>query len=589
MIEFTVEQQAYIESDINSSIFLSACPGSGKTEIVAAKVAREAVSWKKFPGGMAVLSFSNSATDELKSRVTKHLPAGRSLFPHFLGTFDSFIYKNIVNPLANKLTDYNGKNRDCSLRIVDGTSNFFGFRTKYKMEKQGHICAHHYAFRVEDNRLLFDTGKTPTNRLLNSTNFLAWQKKDLNDAKNRMLSAGFATYRDVENLAIQALDSNGFKEFLQQFTRRYPLIIVDECQDLSFEQLLILQKLLDAGSIVHFVGDLHQAIYGFRDVKPESINQFCINNNFKCIELTRNFRSCQSIIDFCGLLTDRDNIIGQVSQLEPSCYLAQYDNCPTELIPQLEGLVGGHLNNVLVARGHSTLQKFQTAVSDLNAIKKLALSLRLFDLENMKALEESLKLFSEFIRHYLKESVKPNSFNCPQSVESSLSWRRFLFFSLSHLTEHSHSLKGMEIGWSKWVSKAKPILQHLPEQSFIAEDIQSAIATLSSASYRAPQGQANEIVSTSLGRNAKSNFPYRKATIHGVKGETHDVTVLVSTPKATGSSASHWKNWVKKTDSEAARFAYVASSRPKYRLIWAVKTLNKVELQSFEKMGFHIL
>jgi superfamily I DNA/RNA helicase len=589
MIEFTVEQQAYIESDINSSIFLSACPGSGKTEIVAAKVAREAISWNKFPGGMAVLSFSNSATDELKGRVAKHLPAGRGIFPHFLGTFDSFIYKNIVNPMVNKLTDYNGQNRDCSLRVVDGASNFFGFRTKYKMERQGHICAHHYAFSVKDKRLLFETGKTPTNRLLNSTNFLDWQVEDLNQAKNSMLSAGFATYRDVENLAIKALDSEDCKEFVQLFTRRYPLIIVDECQDLSFEQLVILQKLLDAGSIVHFVGDLHQAIYGFRDVEPESVNQFCINNNFKCLELTRNFRSCQRIIDFCGLLTKRDNIIGQVTRLEPSCYLAQYDNCPTELIPQLEGLSEGHLNNVLVARGHSILLKFQTSASDLNAIKKLALSLKLFDSENMNTLEESLKLFSEFIRHYLKESVKPNSFNCPQSIESSLSWRRFLFFSLSHLTEHSHLLKDMEIGWSKWVSKAKQILQHLPEQSFIEEDIQSAIASLSSASYKAPQGQASEIVNTSLGNNTRFNFSYRKTTIHGVKGETHDVTVLVSSPKATGSPESHWKNWLKNPDNEAARFAYVASSRPKYRLIWAVKTLNKVELQSFEKMGFHIL
>ncbi|BCV28886.1 hypothetical protein TUM3811_27460 [Shewanella algae] len=50
----------------------------------------------KFPGGMAVLSFSNSATDELKARVTKHMPSGYGFFPHFLGTFDSFIYKILL-------------------------------------------------------------------------------------------------------------------------------------------------------------------------------------------------------------------------------------------------------------------------------------------------------------------------------------------------------------------------------------------------------------------------------------------------------------------------------------------------------------
>ncbi|BCV28887.1 hypothetical protein [Shewanella algae] len=41
MIEFTNEQRDYIESDIDACVFLEACPGSGKTEVVAAKVATE--------------------------------------------------------------------------------------------------------------------------------------------------------------------------------------------------------------------------------------------------------------------------------------------------------------------------------------------------------------------------------------------------------------------------------------------------------------------------------------------------------------------------------------------------------------------
>ncbi|WP_425591832.1 UvrD-helicase domain-containing protein, partial [Hafnia paralvei] len=41
------------------------CPGSGKTEVVAAKLAKEIYIWNKRPGGIAVLSFANSATEEL--------------------------------------------------------------------------------------------------------------------------------------------------------------------------------------------------------------------------------------------------------------------------------------------------------------------------------------------------------------------------------------------------------------------------------------------------------------------------------------------------------------------------------------------
>ncbi len=40
---------------------------------------------------------------------------------------------------------------------------------------------------------------------------------------------------------------------------------------------------------------------------------------------------------------------------------------------------------------------------------------------------------------------------------------------------------------------------------------------------------------------------------------------------------------------EAARFAYVASSRPKHILVWCVKKLKSSEHQELENLGFEIL
>ncbi|WP_279452759.1 UvrD-helicase domain-containing protein [Aeromonas dhakensis] len=61
--------------------FLEACPGSGKTEVVSAKVAKEISSWDKYPGGIAILSFTNSATDELTHRISTHLLQAKVMFP----------------------------------------------------------------------------------------------------------------------------------------------------------------------------------------------------------------------------------------------------------------------------------------------------------------------------------------------------------------------------------------------------------------------------------------------------------------------------------------------------------------------------
>ncbi|OBU32370.1 DNA helicase UvrD [Photobacterium kishitanii] len=586
MIEFTEEQNVYIQSDINTHVFLEACPGSGKTEVVAAKVACEVSAWDKFPGGIAVLSFANSATDELKKRVLKYLPGGCSLFPHFLGTFDSFIYKNIVNPLSRELTEYEGVDGDCSIRIIEAASKL-GFRTKWKVTSRGYIYSHHYSMDIKNKKLIFNSGDSINDHVFNSIEFESWQKKDLISLKKKMLSAGYATYRDIEYLTYKALYKSEFNDYFEIFSKRYPLIIVDECQDLSFEQLWILQKLSDFGVKLHFIGDLNQAIYGFRDVDPSAVEKFVKDNSFIKIALTKNFRSCQQIVDICGLLTDRSNIVGKFKQLEPACYIIQYTNCPTELIEEFKKLSQGYENTVIVARGHSILQRFHTKAINLKVIHKLALAIQLFNCDDMEAIEKAITLYSEFIRYYLNESVKPSSFNCPQSVPSKLIWRRFLFSSLLYLSTDSQ--KDMNVTWSVWVSQIKPLLRNLDEQNFMNDYIIKVIEPFKKINIAAPRGQAKDLVNKYLLQPENTNISYRKTTIHGSKGETHDVTILISSPDARGSVDSHWTYWLGNSNSEAARFAYVASSRPKYRLIWAVKRLNLACKKRFEDMGFHVI
>ncbi|MCO2242589.1 hypothetical protein FA379_30230, partial [Pseudomonas aeruginosa] len=89
-------------------------------------------------------------------------------------------------------------------------------------------------------------------------------------------------------------------------------------------------------------------------------------------------------------------------------------------------------------------------------------------------------------------------------------------------------------------------------------------------------------------RHRDAGTRLRFETIHQVKGETHDATVVVSSQQS-GPHQSHWKDWLADPASEAARFAYVASSRPRHLLIWAVKKLKDDELKRLAGLGFEIL
>ncbi|BCV28884.1 hypothetical protein TUM3811_27440 [Shewanella algae] len=113
--------------------------------------------------------------------------------------------------------------------------------------------------------------------------------------------------------------------------------------------------------------------------------------------MTSNFRSCQKIIDLCGNLVGVDNIVGRLTQLEPTCYVVQYEKCPTELIDIFEHLCDGFDETVLVSRGRALLARFNTSNRDLKPVHKLALSISIFSAENMQSLK---RLSESFFRVY---------------------------------------------------------------------------------------------------------------------------------------------------------------------------------------------
>ncbi len=82
----------------------------------------------------------------------------------------------------------------------------------------------------------------------------------------------------------------------------------------------------------------------------------------------------------------------------------------------------------------------------------------------------------------------------------------------------------------------------------------------------------------------------RMTTFHDVKGETLDAVLVVSA-KDKKSKGGHVEHWISDNDSEKeyVRFAYVASSRPKHLLIWAIpKGTKKVIIDKIKDLGFEL-
>lgn len=582
-MNFTQEQLDYLASPLDRHVYLKACPGSGKTEVVAAMMARTVQAWSRSPSGIAMLTFSNSATGELRNRVHKYLgePIG---MPHMIATFDSFVLNRLVMSIASEITGYAGREGDFRIRILDKAGNIYRTRSRICDRR---ISACKYDYDLETTRFVFTTGERGLDNQLNAAAIDRNTFEDLISTKKRLWKGGFATFGDIDMLALVALKDKKFAPYFSRIGRRFPLIIVDECQDLSAEQLRIVEYLTRFGMAFHFVGDLNQSIYGFRKSNPENVTSLIGKLQFETYELKANWRSGQAIVDLCTNILGGKQIRGNpdIASLQPR--ILEYEACPSELLPTIRAMTQSYAKVVLVARGHTTLQRLRNGET-FEGVELLAVACINASTGNLKDIRESLRTFAKWLANKLELQVIKAGPYCPVYMESRLAWRKFLHESLKFMV--ANGAGNSDQTWSAWVRTAKLAIRQLPNQPFVPVELREELDALKDLNLAARKGQGDKPVSVRVVSQEVLEGPsdtLRYETIHQVKGETHDVTVVVSSQQP-GAHQSHWQDWLRDRESEAARFAYVASSRPQHMLIWAVKKLKAEDLPVLAQLGFEV-
>ena len=107
---------------MDKNIYLKACPGSGKTEVVGLKSAYEIKRWDREAGGIAVLTFTNNAADVISERASQFAGIDKIKYPHFIGTCDRWLHGYIAHPFGNLITKHKAIDGDYSIRLVENRS-----------------------------------------------------------------------------------------------------------------------------------------------------------------------------------------------------------------------------------------------------------------------------------------------------------------------------------------------------------------------------------------------------------------------------------------------------------------------------------
>lgn len=574
---FTDEQNHFLGSD--GLVTLKACPGSGKTYVVAEKIRRILSNWKKSHCGVAALSFTNVASEEILQRVNEGRPLG---YPHYVGTLDAFLNEYVVLPFGH-LFEFRKRPT-----IDVGYSRNIVVRWRQECHKSccDNLTQFHYKWDFNSQRLsLVKNSKTIgcVRKIVNGdVIFLPCE-----DYKNRLWKNGILNQQDVP--AITLCLFHVMPEIAKAVVKRFPIVLLDEAQDTSEEQMQVIDKLVENGlKKCYLIGDADQAIYGWRNASSKSFTEKENEPLWNPLILTKNFRSSQLICNAISLFANNQpNIVaeGVYKDCTIKPLLIVYDSSNNDCYDSLKKIFKEKCSNYGIALSN----------------EKVAILTRKNHRKQIDGLWKSLV----------------GNFFADASIEWSLGHRKHaiekcqkamfeLMFEDSSLMNDSDIFAKRQTVFSdkKWLEMTGKFISMFPSTALpISEWLNNFVSQVDSylACFGISKNPNCVFTSGKMIKTRDQNFSDFKqwplknfysqmnldsecfeSTVHGVKGCTFDATMLiVESTKGTTLTTSLMTTGP--LDNENMRIAYVAMSRPRKFLCVALPKTKNMDLTRFPK------
>ena len=254
--------------DCWESADIQACPGSGKTTVLMAKL-QYLAGQMPFPQGrgVCILSHTNVAVNEIKRRLTGDAAARILAYPNFAGTIQSFVDSFVVLPFWRSRTR-------STIRLVSQEEfakaawERVGWNRTYRELKtfvSGRYSCSRGRFKSEiklmEDLYLDDQRNLRLGKEVVARATTASAKEYGTLVLNLLLKDGLMSYELAFNYANAVLNKheNLIRPVLAQ---RFQYVFIDEYQDCSDVQRRLLSRLFDGtDTVVQRIGDRDQAIY----------------------------------------------------------------------------------------------------------------------------------------------------------------------------------------------------------------------------------------------------------------------------------------------------------------------------------------
>ncbi len=319
---------------LQGPVMVIAGPGTGKTQILALRIANILLKTDTNPENILALTFTESGVKAMRERLNKII--GPDAFYININTFHSFslslinenpdifmlnheakpigelrqtqIIQNILERLSKEITELRPfgdplwyvnlviqaiktlKREGITLKKYD--------RISTNLKKEIEMLEKKEDLKYKERTLLKNLKKQLELNLI----YKEYQKE--------LQKEKFYDFEDIINVVNEKLKNN--KDFAQKYQEKFQYILVDEFQDTNSAQYLLVKNLTNywgPNADIFVVGDDEQSIYRFQGASLENILNFKEDfPNTKLITLKNNYRSTQIILDSSRRMIRNNNI-----------------------------------------------------------------------------------------------------------------------------------------------------------------------------------------------------------------------------------------------------------------------------------------
>jgi hypothetical protein len=613
-LTFTDQERREILKRLDS-VDVWACPGSGKTSLLVGKLAILSRSWSDRHRGMCVLSHTNVARAEIQKKLAT--TESRSLLsrPHFIGTIQSFVDQFLGIPAAFERFGVRPSvidtdrfqvavERALSHPIYAKARNFLANRPNREELVRG------LRFQGADLEI-HPKGTNELGAGSDSPTYL-----QLVRLKEALAADGIFSYADLYALAEWHLREH--PTLGEALAYRFPLVFIDEMQDTDVDQWRLLEQIFHPRCVIQRFGDNHQAI--FRSIAVKEAANFPGPKN---VTIRDSYRLSPSLASLVGTLTpgEPNSLVGNAERDDLRHGVIVFNR---ETVGQVLGFFAQQVVEQVLPLEQDPVVKAVGAIGKRGDDRHFPHSIGCYWPEYQTAHRRELPVAECMAEHVqdalavVRETGRLG--DLVHGVATGLvdilrlegitqpNGRGYTARSLLRVlrADYPAQYERLAEGVSRLCTKALmddscPIERMGPEYERALAPLVGALSYSGRKMLNAQAREGRAAVVRSARRDANiyrhegsgKAVDVHLSTIHGVKGETHDATLVLETyyrshdlsralqlalesdpKKPTGHLLNH------------AKRLYVGASRPRYLLFVAV-CQERVKASTLERLAEH--